>query len=559
MVAQIRPPVLPQPDSAGRAGRSIRAVLALAFFGVALLYTAVIHFATPVYPEDDAFIIYRYVDNVVAGKGLVYNEGQRVFGASTPLYVAGLALAKTVLRSTPTPDLAVRLNFIAYLAAGLGLFLLLRRLTGRRAAAALLAAFFILRDDMLRVSTGGMEAFLFVGLMLWSLWALAGQMFVLAGILAGVSVLARLEGVLLAGLVLVGWLVADRRKILPVLAGLFVPGLAWIAFGFAYYGTPVYHSIVAKSRPLYPLRFGDAPARIWKEIECRALGNLARWPANGEPIKWRFTVLTVATLLLLGLAVWGCSRRREPRASELDLGHDPNRLTIRSCPSLVLLGLFLLLYLVTNPLMFPWYYPPVIVLWYVATIAGISRLGRPQATVRRRASSRVITALLVLFFGVTTLRQPLGRAVTGGSLADIGLTGDPVRTRIAAYRAAAEWLNQTLPDGVTVVGPEVGSLGYYYKGPLVDACGLVSPEALPFLPVPAAERFSADCGTISRELVQALTPDVVVTMGTFAGISLYTDPWFKQSYVKVKMFDLPEQAWNTPTVDVFFRADRVSR
>jgi len=76
--------------------------------------------------------------------------------------------------------------------------------------------------------------------------------------------------------------------------------------------------------------------------------------------------------------------------------------------------------------------------------------------------------------------------------------------------------------------------------------------------VPAAERFSADCGAISVALVQSLYPDVVVTMGTFAGKSLYSDPWYRRSYVKVRMFDLPEPAWNTPTVDVFFRADHIT-
>jgi hypothetical protein len=522
-------------------------VLALAFFGVALLYAAVIHFATPVYPEDDAFIIYRYVDNVVDGKGLVYNEGQRVFGASTPLYVAGLALAKTVLRSTPTPDLAVRLNFIAYLAAGLGLFLLLRRLTGQRALAAVLAALFILRDDMLRVSTGGMETFAFVALMLWSLWALVGRRFVVSSILAGVSVLARLEGVLLCAIVLVGWLVADRKKALPVLAGLLLPGLAWVVFGFAYYGTPVYHSIVAKSRPLYLLPFGNALGRFFQATEYRVLGNMVIPPANGPKVNWHPTVMTAVTVLLTGVAIWRNTARRgtgQPPFPRPEMDGSP-----------LLLGLFLVFYLATNPLVFMWYVPPVAVLWYLAVVTGIFRLG---SGLRHSWLRITLLALLLAWSGLVGLRGPLTRVFSGQSLTDLGVQTDPVRTRIVAYREVAQWLNQVLPEGVTIVGPEVGSLGYYYKGRLVDACGLVSPEAIPFLPVPASERFSADCGTISRELVQVLTPDVVVTMGTFAGISLYNDPWFRQAYVRVRQFYLPQQVWNTPTVDVFFRHDRVT-
>jgi peptidoglycan/LPS O-acetylase OafA/YrhL len=110
--------------------RSLIRLLALAFFGLALVYGVAAHFTNGVYPEDDAYITYRYVDNLVAGKGLVYNSGVHVFGASSPLYILWLAGLKLLARGTPTPNLAVHLNFIFYLATGFGLWLLLRRLLG---------------------------------------------------------------------------------------------------------------------------------------------------------------------------------------------------------------------------------------------------------------------------------------------------------------------------------------------------------------------------------------------------------------------------------------------
>jgi hypothetical protein len=522
-------------------------VIALAILAIALGYSTLVHFTCPVYPEDDAFIIYRYVDNIVAGNGPVYNIGQHVFGASCPLYVAGLAALKTVLRAVPVPDLAVRANFLPWLFAGFGLFLLLRRLLRRDWAAALIAATFIIRDDLLRASTGGMESSIFVALLVWALWALAEERFATAAILAGLSVPVRLEGTLLCAVVLVAWLVQSRRRALPLLLALVVPGLAWIVFGFAYYGTPVYHSIIAKSRPLYPLPFGHALRTIAGEFDYRVLGNLAPHRVNGDPETWRFTLRTIVLIALSTLAAIGYLRkRRQPADSALVIGH----LTL-VIPAVLFL-LLVVLYLVTNPLMFPWYYPPLFALWAVAATAGIARIARGR-------TGMVVLAALCAFFAATTIAQPLGRVFTGRGFADIGIENDPVRTRIAAYRAAAEWLNQSLPQGVTIVGPEVGSLGYYYKGPVLDACGLTSPEALPFLPVPASERFGPECGAISLQLVQTLQPDVVVTMGTFAGISLYDDAWFKQSYARVRAFDLPQPAWNTPTVDVYIRADRLQR
>ena len=69
-MAHNRPAIVtPTPDVVTRPGRNVRAAPAPVFFAVTLAYTAVVHFTTPVYPQDDAFIIYRYVDNLMAGTG----------------------------------------------------------------------------------------------------------------------------------------------------------------------------------------------------------------------------------------------------------------------------------------------------------------------------------------------------------------------------------------------------------------------------------------------------------------------------------------------------------
>jgi hypothetical protein len=70
------------------------------------------------------------------------------------------------------------------------------------------------------------------------------------------------------------------------------------------------------------------------------------------------------------------------------------------------------------------------------------------------------------------------------------LEASPVRLRVDGYEWAALWMNKHFPQGTTVAAPEIGALGYYWKGRVLDACGLVSPEALPFLPVPADQRDS---------------------------------------------------------------------
>jgi hypothetical protein len=201
--------------------------------------------------------------------------------------------------------------------------------------------------------------------------------------------------------------------------------------------------------------------------------------------------------------------------------------------------------------MFAWYLPPLWLLWLVVVASGASSVTTRQRTVR------LVLLLLCIFFAVTSLRQPLERTLAGRGFGDIGITTDPVRTRIAAYKEAADWLNGQLPPGTPVLGAEIGSFGYYYHGPVIDGCGLVSPEVLPYMPVPLSERYSPECGTIPIEFVKAARPDVICTMATFAGLSLFDDDWFRQSYKWVRAFNLPKPAWNTPAVDVYVRVDHI--
>ncbi len=511
--------------------------LAGVLFLAALAYAAAVHFSAPVYPEDDAFITYRYVDNLVAGRGLVYNPGQRLFGSSTPLYVAVLALAKVAARGAATPELAVRLNFLFYVAAGLGMALALARLVRSRALALVLAAAFVVRDDMLRISTGGMESFLFLGLVLWALWALSSDRWPLAALLAGLSFLARPEGALVALTVFVAWLVASRRRPLPVALGLAGPALAWVVFATAYYGTPVYHSLVAKARPLYPLPFGSGLAYALHELETRVLGSLG---PRGLPTAWHLSARTAVLALLAGAGVAGCVRRRagEPAASRAGAVVAP-----------ALFGLMLLFYLVTNPLVFEWYLPPLAGLLFLVSAAGFARLD---------ARLPVFRVAFIAWAAWVALLAPVQRVAAGGSLPDVGVAADPVRVRTAAYRQAAQWLDENLADSAIVLASEVGALGYYYRGPVLDACGLVSPEALPFLPAPANERRTPRDGVIPSAMVRALLPDVIVTMPTFARLSLYNQDAFWQTYAGVAQFPLPMPVWGSTTVDVLVRRDRIA-
>jgi len=179
------------------------------------------HLLSPVVPHDDAYITFRYIANLFAGKGLVYNKGEHIFGVSTPLEVLLAAAA---------------------------------------------AALFCMNEALLQYSLAGMESFMFAALTLWALYAVSCEWYTVAALLSGLSCLARPEGVLVAATCAVAWLVHGRRNVVRYVLALCLPVLFWLVFAQTYFGTVVPHSIIAKARPLYPLPRGAGLEQMVDQI-----------------------------------------------------------------------------------------------------------------------------------------------------------------------------------------------------------------------------------------------------------------------------------------------------
>jgi hypothetical protein len=249
--------------------RSWRPLAVAAILSAAALWAVYVHFATAVVPFDDAYISYRYAENLAAGRGLVYNAGERVFGSSTPLYVLWL----TALRLLLPGDLAaaaVRTNAIGFVAAALLAGLLVRRLTDRPLVGVATALALLVNPMLLTLSTGGMESYWFLSLALAALLVLARDppRPVLFGVLVGLAILTRAEAVLLGPIAL---LVFARRPrdLLAAAAAAAIPLGAWALFSTLYYGSPIPQSVVAKATPIYLLPRGFTLEQI--------LGNLDHW------------------------------------------------------------------------------------------------------------------------------------------------------------------------------------------------------------------------------------------------------------------------------------------
>jgi len=52
---------------------------------------------------DDAYITFRYAQNIIAGNGMVYNPGERVLGTTTPIYSFTMAIFGSITGGVDAP------------------------------------------------------------------------------------------------------------------------------------------------------------------------------------------------------------------------------------------------------------------------------------------------------------------------------------------------------------------------------------------------------------------------------------------------------------------------
>ena len=203
---------------------------------------------------DDAFISFRYAQQLVHGNGLVFNPGERVEGYSNFLWTLWIALGMR-LHVGPEAWTAVwGVVSLAVIVAGLGLFhvRMCRRLGVTSLTVPLGAVIVACHTDMLWFATSGLETASFTALMLLVYLMLTtaprGRGFDMAtGAVAALCGLSRPEGVLAAGLG-GAYLLVYRRRSLPAFLGgfaaLWLPPTIWRV---RYYGDFFPNTVHAKA------------------------------------------------------------------------------------------------------------------------------------------------------------------------------------------------------------------------------------------------------------------------------------------------------------------------
>lgn len=518
------------------------------WLGVALTVALAVYLRAAHPPEivDDAYITFRYAKHLAAGEGFVYNSGERVLGTSSPFYTLLLAPGAMLFGPEGLPRWATSLNALFDGAAVLLLFAIAQHLGARPLAGIGVALLYALSDESAIFAIGGMETSLYVALLLGAGYLVLRRRMAAAGLVAALAALTRPDGLLLALLLGLAWslhrsraagarslprpanrvLRLEKQEIYAIL--LFaLPLLAWELFSLLYFGTLVPEALSAK-RLAY-----SSDARWWQL--AYAFLRHTPWPVFGnlglgKDLGWEAIALHV---ILFGAGAAWMIRR------------DALAWTLGAFPLV-----YALAFSAGSPFLFQWYITPVIPFWLLGVVLGISalldgavsRLGRRWAQPRR---AWVYACCFVALLFIAALEQHSHFKWRSDHFHPLGLQTH--RERI--YRRVALRLRQVIPPDSRVALAEIGAFGFYHPARVVDAVGLVTPDAQRCYPLPKSRYLWNSA--IPAGLIEEQQPDYVVAFRDFMRLSLLPSPSFRAAYRWLGTF--PDTLWESPGPWVYRR------
>jgi hypothetical protein len=417
-------------------------------------------------PLDDAYIHFRFAQNLAAGHGFSFNPDHPVPGSTSPLWV--VLLAGAAVLGTPFWLAAKVYGVLFGAVAAVLAWRLALRLTGAPIAALATGALTALDGRLLWAAPSGMEVTLFAALSLAAFLArpsrqatgdrrqAAGRRRVLlVAALCGLATLTRPEGYLLA--IVLG--VDVYRRTRPSAATIVLAVALYLAlvlpynmFALATTGHPLPTTFYAKAGSLGPSTLPLA----WDYVKGLAI----------------LVLLTNAAILVLApigaVTLWRTGGQARAAVA---------------WPVALLL---------VQALLSPWLYhfgryamplDPFFALW---AVVGIGRLTRPPAGADAWRTALPPLALVVL--SVLTLN-------TWATLYALSVQNiDDVQV------ALGRWVRAHVPSGAPVATHDVGAIGYLSNHPVVDIVGLVTP---PFIALereqPSARRARDVYAEIKRD------------------------------------------------------------
>ena len=396
------------------------------------------------FPLDDAWIHQTYARNLALRGEWAFISGQPSAGSTSPLWSALLAPG---YRVGLAPYLwTYLLGWAALLGVGLAgwrIFLVFH--PGKPWLATAAGLFLTLEWHLVWAAASGMETLLFALFVLIVLGCLVAgyKKWWVYGLLVGVSVWLRPDGITLAGPVLLMIFVAEKGwkdRLFDVFSFgvcVLVLVLPYLGFNFALSGAWWPNTFFAKQAEYAIYR--QLP--FWQRFLQQA-GLLLIGP--GALLLPGFFIIILRALRLKNWAVLA---------------------------GVIWLTGYLMIYALRLPVTYQFgrYVMPVMPVYFLWSLAGIAYWVKPAEP---RPWKRILGRSWVAALGLLLLGfWAIGANAYARSVAII-------ETEMVN---SARWIAQNTPPGALIAAHDIGALGYFGRRRLLDLAGLVSPEVIPFI------------------------------------------------------------------------------
>ena len=396
---------------------------------------------------DDAFITYRYAQNLAAGRGMIFNPHERILGTTSPIYAV---IMSVVIELGGRPWVAsLALDCVLFPVLG-AIILGFGRLCGRPQVA-YLSLLLLFHDIQSVLPVAGLETGVFIALVYGALLASAGLRHHLAALLAMLGTLTRPEGLLALGIVMVPavWDFRARRMRPEWRQALFIGvaplGVA-VLLSYAFYGDWLPQTIRAKQAQTDLQRVWLPFSRFVVDKQLLTYGNLNLWGV----LEWfGFAVMLMRIPALRPVALWFVS--------------------------------YLLFMHFGRAPLYTWYFTPIHAARMMAIATGAVVIAEAAACLTLRIpGARWFSAagLRAMRFAMALLLLIViapGHVEASMELFMRHLWRSPAVLECKGYERTGPWLRTHAGPYDEVATPEVGYIGYFSRRRIFDPVGLVSP------------------------------------------------------------------------------------
>jgi arabinofuranosyltransferase len=454
----------------------------------ATLSSGVFFFSALRFSNDDQFIFYRYIHNLVSGNGFVYNLGERVLGTTSPLFTLIASALKFVLVDVSVPDVVALLNIGLFSASAVYFYFLCRRFLPSPYRFIAVGVYVL---SLARVIPEGMETSLFLLTTFAFLHALFAERHYRGAVFLALAVLTRPDALLIAVLAGIYWLfkIGFLKTVRIGMLALLVL-LPWLIFSTLYFGSFIPQSVATK---LHSDEIYQIPNMHAAKVQLASISRLY-WGRLFDPenIPVQVAVNLAPFLLLSLLGAWKLIRSGAWILAAIPVA-------------------YLVSFSVSNPIIFPWYLSQMEPFWILLSLTGIALvLGKVTKKI-----VPIIMALLLLF-------GPLYSYLYLATRPDSG-------SKATAFDAAS-YLKEKMKPGERVGVVGFGIIGYQTNAPLLDLIGLVSPDSVAYYPVEDACVPPHELYVIPPRLIMDTRPEWIVAGDAQMVPCFREGEWFQEAY-----------------------------